>query len=119
MCAEKLPAVASASPKDVEVNSLILRLTVSKGMHHTSEVEVNSHRLCVFVRVCGEQKQYPGDVGVFCPFLLNCIVLEVGEAIFLPANEPHAYISGDCIGRSPAWLFCSLLCLSSHVGCMW
>jgi mannose-6-phosphate isomerase len=36
-------------------------------------------------------------VGIFCPFLLNAVVLEVGDAIFLPANEPHAYLSGDCI----------------------
>lgn len=28
-------------------------------------------------------RQYPGDVGVFCAFLLNQIVLADGEAIFL------------------------------------
>jgi mannose-6-phosphate isomerase len=38
--------------------------------------------------------QFPGDIGVFCPFLLNYIVLRPGEAIFLGAGEPHAYISG-------------------------
>ena len=41
--------------------------------------------------------QYPGDIGVFCLLLLNYIVLESGQAIFLAANEPHAYLSGDCI----------------------
>lgn len=39
-------------------------------------------------------KQYPGDVGVFCLLLLNYIVLKPGQAIFLAANEPHAYLSG-------------------------
>ena len=45
------------------------------------------------VRLAG---QYPGDVGVFAPFLLNFLRLAPGEAIFLAANEPHAYVSGDC-----------------------
>ncbi|CAE7102178.1 unnamed protein product [Rhizoctonia solani] len=36
-------------------------------------------------------KQYPGDVGVFCVFLLNVVKLNPGEAMFLQADEPHAY----------------------------
>lgn len=40
------------------------------------------------------EKQYPGDVGVFCVFLLNVVELNLGEAMFLQADEPHAYISG-------------------------
>lgn len=42
-------------------------------------------------------RQYPNDVGCFCVFLLNYIKLKPGEAIFLGANEPHAYIAGDCV----------------------
>jgi mannose-6-phosphate isomerase len=41
--------------------------------------------------------EYPGDIGCFCPFLLNYVTLEPGEAMFLDANEPHAYLSGDCM----------------------
>lgn len=41
--------------------------------------------------------QYPGDVGVFCVFFLNYLRLQSGEAVFLAANEPHAYISGSCV----------------------
>lgn len=41
--------------------------------------------------------EYPFDVGCFCVFLLNYVCLNPGEAIFLAANEPHAYLSGDCI----------------------
>ncbi|XP_075229900.1 mannose phosphate isomerase isoform X2 [Lycorma delicatula] len=40
---------------------------------------------------------YPGDVGVFGPFFFNYIILNPGDAIYLPANEPHAYLSGDCV----------------------
>ncbi|KAG8184221.1 hypothetical protein JTE90_013198 [Oedothorax gibbosus] len=41
--------------------------------------------------------QYPGDIGCFCLFFLNYLKLEPGDAIFLAANEPHAYLSGDCV----------------------
>lgn len=39
-------------------------------------------------------EQYPADVGTLCVFLLNVIDLETGQAIFLGANVPHAYICG-------------------------
>ena len=39
-------------------------------------------------------EQFPGDIGIFCPFILNYVQLEPGQAIFLGAGEPHAYISG-------------------------
>ena len=38
--------------------------------------------------------QFPGDIGVFCAFILNHLVMKPGEAIFLAAGEPHAYVSG-------------------------
>lgn len=38
--------------------------------------------------------QYPGDIGCFSIFFLNYLVLQPGEALFLAANEPHAYLSG-------------------------
>jgi mannose-6-phosphate isomerase len=38
--------------------------------------------------------QFPGDIGIFCAFLLNYVLLKPGEAIFLGAGEPHAYITG-------------------------
>ncbi|XP_006461582.1 hypothetical protein AGABI2DRAFT_222394 [Agaricus bisporus var. bisporus H97] len=41
--------------------------------------------------------QFPGDIGLFCPFLLNDITLRPGEAIYLGAGEPHAYVYGDCM----------------------
>lgn len=42
-------------------------------------------------------QQYGDDVGLFAPFLLNSFKMKVGECIFLPPDEPHAYISGDCV----------------------
>ncbi|KAJ2926473.1 hypothetical protein H1R20_g10625, partial [Candolleomyces eurysporus] len=43
------------------------------------------------------QTQFPYDIGILCPYLLNILHLKPGEAIFLGAGEPHAYISGEAI----------------------
>ncbi|MGA9262802.1 MAG: mannose-6-phosphate isomerase, class I [Desulfobacterales bacterium] len=42
-------------------------------------------------------KAYPGDIGVFGPILLNLILLQPGQALYLPAAELHAYLEGTGI----------------------
>lgn len=42
-------------------------------------------------------KYFPNDIGVLSIFFLNIIQMRPGQAIFLAANVPHAYLSGDCI----------------------
>ncbi|XP_064238670.1 mannose-6-phosphate isomerase isoform X4 [Aotus nancymaae] len=42
-------------------------------------------------------QQYPGDVGCFAIYFLNLLTLKPGEAMFLEANMPHAYLKGDCV----------------------
>jgi mannose-6-phosphate isomerase len=39
-------------------------------------------------------ERYPGDAGVLAALLLNRVTLEPGEALFLPAGNLHAYLSG-------------------------
>ena len=39
-------------------------------------------------------KEYPKDIGVFSPIILNLVCLKPGEAMFLPAGELHAYLDG-------------------------
>lgn len=39
-------------------------------------------------------RQYPRDVGVLAPLLLNLIRLGPEEAIYISAGEPHAYLKG-------------------------
>ncbi|MGK3141254.1 mannose-6-phosphate isomerase [Pantoea sp. C2G6] len=38
--------------------------------------------------------EYPDDSGLFSPLLLNVITLQPGEAMFLYAETPHAYLNG-------------------------
>lgn len=39
-------------------------------------------------------ERYPGDVGALVALMLNVVSLEPGEALFLAAGRPHAYLSG-------------------------
>lgn len=41
------------------------------------------------------ESQYPGDIGLFAPLMLNVLTLQPGEAMFLDAETPHAYIKGS------------------------
>lgn len=40
------------------------------------------------------EEAYPGDPGVVVALLMNRIVLAEGEALFVPAGVPHAYLRG-------------------------
>lgn len=38
--------------------------------------------------------EYPSDIGILSPMLLNLVELGAGEALFLPAGQLHAYLEG-------------------------
>jgi len=42
-------------------------------------------------------EQFGEDIGVFCPFFLNYVQMDVGECLYMPQNTPHAYLSGDIV----------------------
>lgn len=77
-------ALMQADPNSVKVqlSRLIARYNAERGQSDIKDLVLNLN------------EHYPGDVGVFCPFMLNYVRLETGQAIFLGAGEPHAYISG-------------------------
>jgi mannose-6-phosphate isomerase len=80
-------AVMTANPEQVASQLGALMSRYKTG--NISKVEDAVHKLVIEL-----ESQYPNDVGVFCIFLLNVVKLEPGQAIFLGAGEPHAYISG-------------------------
>lgn len=41
--------------------------------------------------------QFEDDIGLFVLFFLNFVTLQPGEALFLVADDIHAYVSGDII----------------------
>lgn len=48
----------------------------------------------LFLRLVG---YYPRDVGCFSAYLLNHVRISPGQALFMAANEPHAYLKGQCV----------------------
>lgn len=54
-----------------------------------------SEELCELVQRCNSQ--FPADIGLFNLFFLNFVKLEPGQAMYLKADDIHAYISGDII----------------------
>ena len=71
-----------------ELHDLVTRLKAKSSL---ADIESLAIRL---------NEQFRIDIGVFSAFLLNYIRLHPGEAIFLSADEPHAYISGKKSTRS-------------------
>ena len=88
----------NAKKEDVEAASKELVASAKKegsefadgGVSATSGKELAD----LIVRLDG---QFPGDIGLFVLFFLNYVKLEVGEAMFLKADDIHAYLSGDII----------------------
>ncbi|KAH7284699.1 hypothetical protein KP509_34G066900 [Ceratopteris richardii] len=70
------------------LSQLILRLKSSQQERSLTQRELLILRLA---------EQYPNDVGIFSALFLNYIRLEPGQALYLSANEPHAYLLGECI----------------------
>jgi mannose-6-phosphate isomerase len=68
-CIQKLDNKFTAQPDQTELSSIFLQLN----------------------------KDFPNDVGSLSLFFLNIMNLAPGEAIFLDAKLPHAYLAGDCI----------------------
>jgi len=84
-------ALMTAEPRhyQAELKKLVERYR-GGGVLQAEELDVKELVLAI-------EEQFPGDIGVFCVFMLNVLDLNPGEAIFLSAGEPHAYISGDIV----------------------
>jgi mannose-6-phosphate isomerase len=74
------------APVAAALERLVSRLSEASKTRALSAKETLALRL---------NAQYPADVGVLSCFFLNFLALPRGEAIYLPANEPHAYVSGQ------------------------
>lgn len=59
-----------------------------------AEAENTDHDRPDFALVRMLAAQYPGDPGIGVSMLLNHVSLSAGEALFLPAGNIHAYLSG-------------------------
>ena len=63
-------------------------------MHSITETNEKDTSLFMKELLDKLNREFPGDVGIFTMYFLNIITLKPGEAIFLEADYPHAYLSG-------------------------
>ncbi|KAK2764396.1 Mannose-6-phosphate isomerase [Arachnomyces sp. PD_36] len=110
----------SADPQTIESNKKALRSVFSSLMKSpSSEIAAAAEKLVLaakdspstFASLSSEPDspselaelvirlngQFPNDIGLFVLFFLNFVKMEAGEAMFLKADDIHAYISGDII----------------------
>ncbi|XP_034031822.1 mannose-6-phosphate isomerase [Thalassophryne amazonica] len=73
-----------------QLNMLVKRVTEEAAAG--KDIKISNGELLLRLH-----SQYPGDIGCFSIYFLNFVVLTPGQAMFLGANEPHAYLYGDCI----------------------
>lgn len=69
-----------------EVKDAALKGLLTYAEYHKSDE--------LFALILELSEQYPGDIGLFSPLMLNVLTLQPGEAMFLDACTPHAYIKG-------------------------
>lgn len=113
-CAGIQPDAAEGSPEETS-NKKLLQKVFGKLMR-TDDAEVAAAADSLVAKAASEpaifealapglaelilrlNEQFPRDIGLFCGcLLLNHVRLVAGEAMFLQAKDPHAYISGDII----------------------
>ncbi|EOB3674788.1 TPA: mannose-6-phosphate isomerase, class I [Vibrio vulnificus] len=73
---------------DDKLQSLAALLEYVK-LHQKQDLEDD---LCSLVLELAQS--YPSDVGLFAPFMLNVLTLKPGQAMYLDARTPHAYLKG-------------------------
>ncbi|KAK4689673.1 mannose-6-phosphate isomerase, partial [Tremellales sp. Uapishka_1] len=79
------------APDDLVISAI----SALVARYRSGDVTESERELVDLVYMLNEQ--YPGDVGILCVFFLNVVELKRGEAAFLSANVPHAYLKGDII----------------------
>ncbi|KAF3465762.1 mannose-6-phosphate isomerase, class I [Streptomyces sp. Tu 3180] len=95
-----------------EVLTAILTADPDEMAHTVTEAAAACDRLGgPYAPYAGIAHHYPGDPGVIAAMLLNHVRLQPGEALFLGAGVPHAYLSGlgvEIMANSDNVLRCGL-----------
>jgi mannose-6-phosphate isomerase len=101
---ELKPTIAALARGGLQ--AAIPQLLALSGKRRTHLVEVVAHRAAEFVAAHDPEfintyrwaatlaETYPGDPGVVISLMCNHLKLAPGEAVFLPAGNLHAYLSG-------------------------
>ncbi|MFG2128440.1 mannose-6-phosphate isomerase, class I [Streptomyces sp. NPDC048751] len=107
--------VLRAHPEDAalrEVLTAVLTADPAEMAHTVAETAAACDRLGGdYTPYAGIAHHYPGDPGVIAAMLLNHVRLQPGEALYLGAGIPHAYLNGlgvEIMANSDNVLRCGL-----------
>lgn len=89
---EAFSALMMAEPSSVAAAARHLVARLSKQSDAGTQPLSTTEQLALRLN-----QQYPDDVGIFAAFFLNVVSLKPGQAMYLPANQPHAYVSGELV----------------------
>ncbi|EHK39391.1 hypothetical protein TRIATDRAFT_156021 [Trichoderma atroviride IMI 206040] len=87
---------SSADEVEKEINNLVA-LAKSEGADFAAGGVPSTKGDVLVELVTRLHGQYGSDIGIFVLFFLNFVTLQPGEALFLVADDIHAYVSGDII----------------------
>ncbi|KIW63321.1 mannose-6-phosphate isomerase, class I [Phialophora macrospora] len=88
-------SLMKSSKEEVAEKSHTLLALAKQGSISPGPSVNTSEELCELVQRCNSQ--FPEDIGLFVLFFLNFVKLQPGQAMYLKADDIHAYISGDII----------------------
>ena len=91
----------------ISANEVEFKCIVDKLMERLSTITPTK----TSTRIQSFHSMFPYDNGIFSPLLFNILDLTPGQSLFIPAGEPHAYISGDiieCMASSDNVVRCGL-----------
>jgi mannose-6-phosphate isomerase len=72
---------------------VMVQVIEQAALHLQKKTELN-YREKLFMEMYGK---YPGDMGLLAIFFLKLHSLRKGEALFIPAGVPHAYLKGNIV----------------------
>ncbi|KAH6697322.1 mannose-6-phosphate isomerase [Plectosphaerella plurivora] len=91
-------SLLSATPEEIKTQTAeLVRLAKADGDSFAGSGVSASPGSVLAELVIRLNGQFPDDIGLFVFFFLNYIQLQPGEAMFLRADDIHAYVSGDII----------------------
>lgn len=107
LCAHaNFQSLFSQPPQDVEN---LLRMTKQYATTRVDSIDKETRQSCrIFLDLW---KLYPNDPAILAPFYMNIVSLRQGEALIIPARQPHCYLAGqgmECMPLSDNVVRCGL-----------
>lgn len=88
----------SSSPEDIDRETAsLVALAESEGADFAAGGVSSTKGAVLAELVTRLNGQFGSDIGIFVLFFLNFVTLQPGEALFLVADDIHAYVSGDIV----------------------